>query len=69
MGLGALRLQFPSDLAVRIERRSFLSAFDAEGFTQVGDGYQTANWETAEVRLELELDAIFGAISVERLSD
>jgi hypothetical protein len=69
MGLGALRLRFPRDLAVRIVRRSLLSAFDAEGFTRVGDAYQTANWASAEVRLELELDAIFAAITVERLSE
>lgn len=69
MGLGALRLRFPRDLAVRIERRSLLSSFDAEGFTRVGEGYQTANWETADIRLELELDAIFGAVTVERLPE
>jgi hypothetical protein len=69
MGLGALELRFPRHLAVRIVRRSLLSSFDAQGFTRLGDGYQTENWETAEIRLEIELDAIFGAIRVERLPE
>lgn len=64
MGVGALSLRFPREIGVRIRKSSFLTAFDASGFTQVGNAYQTANWDDAATRLELDLDAAFGAITV-----
>jgi hypothetical protein len=65
MKLGELKLRLPSDLGIRIRRRSLFLAFDAEGFTQVGDAYETANWDTADTRLEIELDAAVGAVRVD----
>ena len=65
IGLGSLRLRFPRDLGVRIDRTSFLSTFDADELTKVAGGYQTANWETAEARLDIDLDAALGAVTVE----
>lgn len=64
MKLGGLKLRLPSDLGVRIRRKSLFLAFTADGFTQVGDAYETANWETADVRLEIALDAAVGAVEV-----
>lgn len=65
MGVGALTLRFPKDLGVRIRKSSFLTSFDADGFTREGDSYRTANWSDAEQRLELDLNAAFGSISVQ----
>lgn len=65
MKLGELTLRLPSDIGVRIRRKSLLLAFDAEGFTQSGNAYETSNWETADVRLEIELDAAVGAVDVD----
>lgn len=64
MGLGALRLTFPRGLGVRIEKRGILTAFESSGFDQVGDGYQTPNWEEASDRLRLSISAGFGDIDV-----
>ena len=65
MGLGALRLTFPRDLGVRIEKRGILASFNSSGFEQVDDGYQTPNWDAAENRLTLSVRAGFGDIDVD----
>ena len=65
VGVGAVKLLIPRELGVRIQRRSFLTAFRAPGFSKQGGEYLSANWDEAELRLDLELDAAFGAISVE----
>ncbi len=65
MKLGGLKLRLPSDLGVRIHRKSFFLAFDAEGFNKIEDAYETANWDTAEARIEIDLDAAVGTVSVE----
>ncbi len=67
MGVGALRLRLPRELGVRIRKSSFLTAFDAREFVQVDGGWQTENWSSADVHLELDLDAAFGSITVERV--
>lgn len=65
MGLGALRLTFPRDLGVRIEkRRGILTSFDSAGFDEVNGAFQTPNWDTATSRLTLYVQAGFGDIDV-----
>jgi len=65
VGVGTIKLRVPRELGVRIQRRSFLTAFRAPGFVKQDGEYRSANWDEAEVRLDLELDAAFGAVSVE----
>jgi hypothetical protein len=67
MKLGSLKLRLPGDLGVRINRKSFFLSFEAEGFTKIDDAYETANWDTAAARIEIDLDAAVGSVSVERL--
>lgn len=66
MGLGQLALRVPSELGVSVRRRSVLAAFDASGFTKVDGAYRTSNWDGAEHRLEIDLEAAFGAVTIER---
>lgn len=65
MGVGALKLRVPRDLGVRIRKKSFLTSFDAAGFTRVNDTFQSTGWESASLRLDLDLEAAFGSIEVE----
>jgi hypothetical protein len=65
VGVGAIKLRVPQALGVRIQRRSFLTAFRAPGFVKQDGEYKSANWDQAEFTLDLELDAAFGAVSVE----
>lgn len=65
VGLGSLRLIFPEELGVRIRRESFLSSFDVPSeFRRTDAGYVTANWDSAEHRLTMDLSAALGSIRV-----
>lgn len=65
MGLGALHLTFPRHLGVRIEKKGFLAPFESGGFEAVDGGFQTANWNSAESQLTLQIRAAFGSIDVD----
>jgi len=67
MGLGGLKIRVPRDIGVRIERSSLLMALDAKDFVKDGNSYVSPNWDSAEIRLDIELEAALGAVEVERL--
>lgn len=64
MGLGSLRLTFPRELGVRIDKRGILTSFDSVGFDEVDGAFRTPNWESATSRLDLSIRAGFGDIEV-----
>lgn len=67
-GVGAVRLRIPTSIGVRLERSSLLSSFSGLGLVKADDGsYRTENWSEAEYQLELEVDAAFGSIEVDRV--
>lgn len=64
MGMGALVLLFPRDVGVRIDRSSFLSRFEGEGFSR-RDGQEVSdNWDSARHHLTIDLDAALGSVEV-----
>lgn len=66
-GVGTVTLRVPSDLGVKVDRRTLLSSFSGLGLEEADDGtYRTDNWETADHRLELDVEAAFGSIDIER---
>lgn len=64
MGMGALFLHFPRDLGVRINRSSFLSRFDSDGFSRRDGQDVSDNWDTARHHLTIDLDAALGSVEV-----
>ncbi|MGH7577804.1 MAG: hypothetical protein ACREM1_22125 [Longimicrobiales bacterium] len=64
MGLGALNLRVPNGLGVSIRRSGFLAGFDSQGLIKRGDVYFSENWEEAQHRLTVNLDATLGSIRV-----
>ena len=64
MGLGALELRFPEGLGVRIHKDSFLTSFDSEGLVKRGGSYYSLNWEEAERKVSIDVDAAFGSVQV-----
>ncbi len=69
MGLGALELQVPRSLGVRLTRPgSFLASFETEGLEKRGKAYQSANWESAERKVEIEITAVLGSVDLEWIS-
>ena len=66
MGLGALELQVPRSLGVRLIRPgSFLASFETEGLEKRGKVYRSSNWESAERRVEIEITAVLGSVDLE----
>jgi hypothetical protein len=67
VGLGEIQIDVPSDLGVRIERSTFLMAFDAPGFEkQDGGVWVTRNWDSAEHHLTISISGVLGDIEVAR---
>jgi hypothetical protein len=64
MGLGSLTMRLPEGLGVRITRGGRLSSFDGQGLMKRGDHYYSSNWDTADNRLSLSLDAALGSVRV-----
>lgn len=64
MGLGSLTLRLPRGLGVRVRKEGILAGFDSEGLTKRGDVYFSENWDQADRRLTVNLDAALGAIRV-----
>jgi len=66
MGLGALAIQVPRSLGIRLRRPgSFLAAIDTEGLEKRGDFHQSLNWAAAERRVEVEIAAVLGSVDLE----
>ena len=64
MGLGALELRVPEGLGVRLRKDSFLTALDSEGLIKRGDVYESLDYDDADYRIDIDLDAAFGSVSV-----
>lgn len=66
MGLGALELQVPRSLGVRLRRPdSFLASIETDGLEKRGRFYQSANWESAERKVEIEITAVLGSVDLD----
>jgi len=64
MGLGSLELHVPEGLGVQLRKESFLTSLDSEGLVKRGDVYQSLDFDDAEHRITIELDAAFGSVEV-----
>jgi len=69
MGLGALELRVPEGLGVRLRKDSFLTALDSEGLIKRGDVYESPDFDDADYRIIIELDAAFGSVAVVWIDD
>ncbi len=64
LGLGSVELRFPRGLGVRLIRDTFLTSLDAPGLVRRDGDYYSADWESADRRVTLEIEAKFGSIDV-----
>lgn len=66
MGLGALTLQVPRSLGVSLKRPgSLLASIETDGLEKRGKVYRSANWESAERKIEIEITAVLGSVDLE----
>ena len=64
MGLGSLELRVPEGLGLQLRKESFLTSLDSEGLVKRGDVYESVDFDTADRRVVIDLDAAFGSVSV-----
>jgi hypothetical protein len=64
MGLGSLELRFPEGIGVKLERETLLTSLDTQGLVKRGDAYYSVDWERAERRITVQVEAAFGSIDV-----
>jgi hypothetical protein len=64
MGLGSLELRFPEGVGVRLVKKAFLASLDSEGLIKRGDAYYSPDWDEADLRISVRVEAAFGAVKV-----
>jgi hypothetical protein len=64
MGLGALTLHIPRGLGLRVSKAGFLASFDSQELIKRGNAFYSQNWDGAEHKLSLAIEAAFGSIKV-----
>jgi hypothetical protein len=62
MGLGALTLRVPRGLGVRVQKGGILAGFDSQGLTKQGEAFFSDDWDGADHRLTINVDAALGSI-------
>lgn len=65
MGVGSLTLRLPRGLGVRIIKDTFLMSFEPHGLVKRAGAYYSENWERAEHKLTINIDAAFGSIDID----
>ena len=64
MGLGSLQLRFPEGVGVRLEQKTFLTSVDTEGLVKRGDAYYSLDWDKAQRKISVRVEAAFGSVDV-----
>ncbi len=64
LALGSMTLVVPEDIGVQVEKDTFLTGFDSNGFTKLNGMYRSQNWEVARRHLVVKLEGAFGSVDV-----
>ncbi|MDA0328849.1 MAG: toast rack family protein [Gemmatimonadetes bacterium] len=64
MGVGSLVLRVPEGLGIRLQKDSFLTSLDSQGLIKRGDVYESLDFEDADYKVMIDLDAAFGSVAV-----
>lgn len=67
MGLGSLEILVPRGVGIRLDRSTFLTSVSTADLSRRGDSYYSPEWESAERRVVIEVDAAFGSVTVARI--
>jgi hypothetical protein len=67
IGLGALTLRFPEGVGVAVDIDRVLASFDRSGLRKRGNRYYSANYDTASVKLDLNVKTALGSVEVQWL--
>jgi hypothetical protein len=69
MGLGALTLELPRGLGVRVARSGALSGFDGQELIRRGNVYYSESWDAAAHKLDINLNTAVGRVRVVWVDD
>jgi hypothetical protein len=69
MGLGSLTIRVPRGVGVRVHKEGLLAGFDSQGLVKRGDVYFSEDWEAAERKLTINVDAALGSIRMAWVDD
>jgi hypothetical protein len=64
MGLGSLELRFPEGLGVKLESETLLTSLDTQGLVKRGEAFYSVDWEQAQRRITVQVQAAFGSVDV-----
>jgi hypothetical protein len=65
MGLGSLTLRVPKGLGLSVRKSGVLASFDSQGLVKRGNTFYSENFEKADHKLNLNIDAALGVIKVQ----
>jgi hypothetical protein len=65
MTVGAVILEAPRDLGIRIALDRFLAGFESAGFNREGNTYVSDNFRTARRTVDLTIETTLGNVKVE----
>jgi hypothetical protein len=65
MAVGELTLRLPRRAGVRLTLDRFLASFDPAGLVRTGNGFQSAGYDRAERKLDIELTTAVGGVRIE----
>jgi hypothetical protein len=65
--LGSVELKVPSDVAIRVEKTSFLHSFNAPGLTRENGYWVSDNWATAKYKLRIRATGTLGSLEIARV--
>jgi predicted membrane protein len=66
VAIGQMTLRVPDDVGVRVELQRVAAGFDHPGLVKRDDAWYSANWDSAQYKLRLRAETVFGGIAVER---
>lgn len=65
MAMGELTLRLPRRVGVRLTLDRFLARFEPAGLVRAGDHFQSAGYENAERRLDIQVTTAVGGVKIE----
>ncbi len=67
-GVGKTRVMVPKQIGVKLEVDKGVGKIDADYFMKVGSSYQNQAYETADVKIEMDIDIGVGDVIIEQIS-
>ncbi len=69
MAVGEITLRLPRRVGIRLVMDKFLSSFEPAGLVRRGDSFVSDNYDRASRRLDLEITAAVGGVSIQWLNE